>query len=68
MGEVYKARDTRLECFEIDDAADWFANAIAQGEVQPLMWFAASNFLKPLRSSSRWPALAKMMNLPPQAA
>jgi hypothetical protein len=50
---------------EIDAAADSFAKAIAQGEVQPLMWFAASDFLNPLRSSPRWPALAKMMNLPP---
>lgn len=49
---------------EIDAAADSFAKAIAQGEVQPLMWFAASDFLNPLRSSPHWPALAKMMNLP----
>ena len=53
-----------LVCSEIDSAADSFAQAIAQGEVQPLMWFGASDFLRPLRASPRWPALAKMLNLP----
>jgi hypothetical protein len=37
---------------EIDAAADSLAKAIAQGEVQPLMWFGASDFLRPLRSMS----------------
>ena len=55
-------------CSEMDAAADSLAKAIAQGEVQPLMWFGASDFLRPLRSSLRWPALARMMNLPPEAA
>jgi eukaryotic-like serine/threonine-protein kinase len=57
-----------MVCSEIDAAADSFAKALTQGDVQPLMWFAASDFLKPLRSSPHWPALAKMMNLPPEAA
>jgi len=57
-----------MVCSEIDAAADSFAKAIAQGEVQPLMWFAACDFLKPLRSSPHWPALAKTMNLPPETA
>jgi serine/threonine-protein kinase len=51
-------------CSDIDGTADSFAQAIAQGEVQPLMWFGASDFLRPLRASPRWPALAKMLNLP----
>ena len=55
-----------MVCSEIDAAAESFLKAIAQGEVQPLMWFAASDFLKPLRSSPHWPALAKTMNLPPE--
>jgi serine/threonine-protein kinase len=55
-----------LVCSDIDAAADSFAQAIAQGEVQPLMWFGASDFLRPLRSSPRWPALVKMLNLPPE--
>jgi len=57
-----------LVCSEIDAAVDSFANAIAQGEVQPLMWFGATDFLRPLRSSPRWPALVKRMNLPPETA
>jgi len=57
-----------MVCSEIDAAADSFAKAIAQGEVQPLMWFAACDFLKPLRSTPHWPALAKTMNLPPETA
>jgi serine/threonine-protein kinase len=57
-----------LVCSDIDAAVDSFANAIAQGEVQPLMWLGATDFLRPLRSSPRWPALAKRMNLPPETA
>ena len=53
-------------CSEIDAAADSLAKAIAQGEVQPLMWVGAIDLLRPLRSSPRWPALAKVMNLPPE--
>jgi hypothetical protein len=30
------------------------------------MWFGAVDFLKPLRASARWPALVKMLNLPPE--
>ena len=55
-----------MVCSEIDAAADSLAKAFAQGEMQPLMWFGASDFLKPLRSTLRWPAIAKMMNLPPE--
>jgi len=53
---------------EMEAAADSFAKAIAQGEVQHLMWLGASDFLRPLRSSPRWPALAKMMNLPSETS
>jgi len=53
---------------EMEAAADSFAKAIAQGEAQPFMWLGASGFLRSLRSSSRWPALAKMMNLPSEAS
>ncbi len=45
-------------CDEIDAAADWFEKAI--GQRHPAIPALASWF----RSSSRWPALAKMMNLP----
>jgi hypothetical protein len=55
-----------IACSEIDAAADWFAKAIAQGEFQPLMWICADCFR--LRSTPHWPAIARMMNLPPQVA
>jgi Tfp pilus assembly protein PilF len=55
-----------MVCSEIEAAADCFAKAIAQGEVQPLMWICADSFR--LRSTPQWPALARMMNLPPQGA
>jgi serine/threonine-protein kinase len=57
-----------LVCSDINATADSFAQAIAQGEVSPLMWFGASDFLRPLRASARWPALAKMLNLPETAS
>jgi eukaryotic-like serine/threonine-protein kinase len=53
-----------MVCSEIDAAADWFTKAIAQGEVQPLMWICADSFR--FRSTPHWTALARMMNLPPE--
>jgi len=55
-----------MVCSEIDAGADAYAKAIAQGEVQPMMWLGASDFLGALRSSPRWSALARIMNLPPE--
>jgi hypothetical protein len=55
-----------MVCSDSDAGADSFAAAIAQGEVQPAMWFGAADFLRPLHSSPRWPALVKMLNLPPE--
>jgi TolB-like protein/Tfp pilus assembly protein PilF len=52
-----------LFCFEIDAAADYYAQVIELRDT-PAIWFAAASFLSPLRSSPRWPALARMMNLP----
>jgi tetratricopeptide (TPR) repeat protein len=54
-----------LICSEIDEAAGWYAKAIEQGELQ--IWFIAPDLVKPLHSSPHWPALAKMLNLPPAA-
>jgi hypothetical protein len=52
-------------CSDIDAAADYYAKMIEHRD--PAATFsAAASFLKPLRSSPRWPALAKMMNLPPE--
>jgi adenylate cyclase len=49
-------------CGEIDKAADWLEKAIDQRDpcaaIYASVWF---------RSSSRWPALAKRMNLPQEA-
>jgi len=47
-------------CAEIDQAADWAAKAIEQRDPgMPIVLASA-----PFRSSARWPALAKLMNLP----
>jgi hypothetical protein len=48
---------------EIDAAADWAEKAIRQRE--PLViYLLLVSLAEELRRSSRWPALAKMMNLP----
>jgi serine/threonine-protein kinase len=51
-----------LVCGEIDRAADWLEKAIEQRHPN-----AAANASMYLRSSSRWPELAKLMNLPEEA-
>ena len=50
-------------CSVDDTAADWYASMIQERDPYAPVW----NFLKPIRSSPRWPALAKMMNLPVEA-
>jgi serine/threonine-protein kinase len=50
-------------CSGTDTTADWLAKMIEDHE--PLA--ATLSCLKPIRSSPRWPALAKMMNLPVEA-
>ncbi len=50
-----------LLCGEIDRVADWTEQAIEQRH--PLVYA----FFGMLRSSSRWPAIAKLMNLPEEA-
>jgi hypothetical protein len=47
---------------ETDQAAEWFEKAIQQRE------FGVTILVQFVRKSSRWPALAKMMNLPETAA
>jgi TolB-like protein/tetratricopeptide (TPR) repeat protein len=52
-----------LNCSDVDAAIDCYERAIEQR--QPLAaQLAAAAVAKPLRSSPRWPKLAKMMNLP----
>jgi hypothetical protein len=52
-----------LVCSEIEQAAGWAEKAIAQREPS-VIYFLLLPVTKDLRRSSRWPALAKMMNLP----
>jgi serine/threonine-protein kinase len=52
-----------LNCSEIDAAIDWYERAIEQRHPYAAQ-FACAGFTKPLRSSPRWPKLARMMNLP----
>jgi tetratricopeptide (TPR) repeat protein len=48
---------------ESDTTADWFAKMIEDRDPTAPSW----SCLKPIRSNPRWPALAKMMNLPVEA-
>ncbi len=50
---------------DIDAAAHWFEKSIERREAFAVVYFRAP-ILQPLRESPRWPALAKMMNLPEQ--
>jgi eukaryotic-like serine/threonine-protein kinase len=52
-----------LVASDIDTAIDWYERGIEQHEPSVALWASAA-FLKPLRSSPRWPKLATMMNLP----
>jgi len=48
---------------EFDAAVDWYEQGIEQHAPFVVVW-ATHSFAKPLRANPRWPALAKMMNLP----
>jgi len=48
---------------DLDAAAFWFQKSIEQREPFAVV-YSPWPILKPLRESQRWPALAKMMNLP----
>ena len=52
-----------LLCSEIDLAADWAEKAIEQRD-PTLLGYLRFPYAKELLGSSRWPKLAKMMNLP----
>jgi serine/threonine-protein kinase len=52
-----------LVCSEIEQAADWAEKAMEQREPWVIFLLLLPH-AKDLRRSSRWPALAKMMNLP----
>jgi tetratricopeptide (TPR) repeat protein len=50
-------------CSDIDQAADWYERAINARDPFALV-FAAGPLGSDFRQSSRWPKLARMMNLP----
>ena len=52
-----------IMCSEVEQAADWAEKTIEQRDPQ-ILYSLRMLAAKDLRSSSRWPALAKMMNLP----
>jgi serine/threonine protein kinase/tetratricopeptide (TPR) repeat protein len=52
-----------LMCSEMDAAADWYEKAVEQRELFAII-FASAPMIRDLRVTSRWPKLAKMMNLP----
>jgi TolB-like protein len=51
-----------LVCGHIDAAIDWYERAIEQRQPMAVL-LAAAGYMKAVRSSLRWPKLAKMMNL-----
>ena len=53
-----------LLCSEVEAAADAFEEALHEHDVLVVLMNPNSNaLLKPLRESSRWPAIAKLLNL-----
>jgi serine/threonine-protein kinase len=65
-GEAYGAplalATFHLACSEVDQAAEWMIKAIEQRH--PAIFLVLNVHGKPLRSSRRWPDLAKRLNLP----
>ena len=50
-------------CGEVDTAADWVEKAVIARD-NSMMYYLGSWCPKGLRASARWPAIARMMNLP----
>jgi len=63
FGTPYGFACFHLICGEIDAAGDWIEKAIGQRHLMAIS-VLRSPLCKDLRSSSRWPALMRMMNLP----
>jgi TolB-like protein/Tfp pilus assembly protein PilF len=51
-----------LLCLDVEAAADDYTRMVEMHSPEAT-FFVAANFMKPLRSSSRWPAIARSMNL-----
>jgi serine/threonine-protein kinase len=54
-------------CGEIDAGADWTEKAIAERD-PGMMFYLRFTFFRPLRTSSRWGRIARMLNLPAAAS
>jgi len=52
-----------LLCGDVDQGADWAEKALAERDYV-MMFYLQFAVSKALRASSRWPHIAKMMNLP----
>jgi Tfp pilus assembly protein PilF len=52
-----------LMCGEVDTGADWTERAIAERDFS-MMYYLRFVVCKALRASHRWPAIARMVNLP----
>jgi serine/threonine-protein kinase len=52
-----------LMCGDVDTGADWVEKAIAERDFS-MMYYLRFVVCQPLRASHRWPAIAKMVNLP----
>ena len=52
-----------LLCGNVDAAADWTEKAIVERD-PGIMFYLRFTFYRPLRASSRWPRLARLLNLP----
>jgi TolB-like protein/Tfp pilus assembly protein PilF/predicted Ser/Thr protein kinase len=63
FGAPYGFACFHLICGEIDAAADWIEKAIGQRHLMAI-YLLRSPLCKDLRSSPRWPALMRKMNLP----
>jgi tetratricopeptide (TPR) repeat protein len=54
----------RLLCGDVDKGADWAEKAINEGDLVMRTVYIRFVACKQLRASSRWPKLARMVNLP----
>ena len=52
-----------LLCGDVDQGADWVEKAIAERD-HSMMFYLRKVICRPLKASHRWPAMARMINLP----
>jgi serine/threonine-protein kinase len=56
-----------VPCSDLDSAIDWYEEGIRQRQPLAVLWACRADF-GALRAHPRWPKLARMMNLPAEAA